>query len=373
MTKEGGGAGASSLGVVSSFLRNTPNKLQHALQIDPRVFHKCRDALHNFTLQKAFTSLPGLVWDWCLYPYGITPNTGYLSCLVARLIMAYYVFTHSVKTCIPKMIHPIGFGKVFDITMFCTTDAIAIERPLLILCLFFYTINKFPIVSLSYILWFLTMVYQSINGNGTIFHGYQVIALTLVMQWAGHIFLYVRNRWFKPVNENPGMYGDVTEDAFIFRLSALALCGIYVTSAISKHKMSKGTWFSHAEYFITNLVSVNEREYYNLGVKSTDFASMLLPQVLTTYPLITRWFFGSAFILELIAPLFLYNRFWMMVTWFMHEGIAISMRLTFTSHQRVLMAYLIDPVYWVFLPFGLLSVSSQQLDAKERLGRRSGE
>eukprot|EP01102_Stenamoeba_stenopodia_P001582 TRINITY_DN113_c0_g2_i1.p1 TRINITY_DN113_c0_g2~~TRINITY_DN113_c0_g2_i1.p1 ORF type:complete len:624 (+),score=103.35 TRINITY_DN113_c0_g2_i1:71-1942(+) len=338
--------------LTSAHLRNLPNKAQQALQIDPRVIHKCRESINAFSLTKTLQSLPSLIWEWCLQPYTVTPNTSYYSCLAARLIMAQYVFNHSTKTCIPKMLHPIGFGKLFDITQFCTQEAIAIEQPILCLCLFLYSINKFPILSLTYILWFLTMVYQSINGNGTIFHAYQVVALTLLMQWAGHIFLFVRNRWFKPKNEKPGMYGDkITEDAFIFRLSSLALCGIYVTSAISKHRMSKGTWFTHAEYFITNLVSVNEREYYNLGDKSTDFMSIIFPQILMMYPLLTRWFFGSAFIFELIAPLFLYNRFWMMVggvvTWMMHEGIAVTMRLTFLSHQRVLLAYLIDPVYWI--------------------------
>jgi len=216
------------------------------------------------------------------------------------------------------------------------------------------------------------MVYQSINGNGTIFHGYQVVALTLLMQWGGHMFLYVRNKVLKlkPSDEPEGYYGDVTEDSFIARLSVLGVCGMYVTAGISKHRMSKGKWFEHAEYFITNLMSVNEREYYNKGNLSSDFNSVILPQILSRYPVFGRWFFGLAFYMELAAPLFVYNRFTLMVggviTWLMHEGIAWSMRLTFVSHQRILLAYFIDPLYWIQVLFQLGSFYSMFEAYRER-------
>jgi len=301
--------------------------------------------------------------------------------------MAHYIITHSDKPCIQQPpLHPIGFGKLFDITPFCSPEAISFQKPILALALLVYVGNWSPILSLSYVLGYLTLVYQAVNGHGTIFHGYQIVALTLLMQWCGHCFLYIRNRILKlkPKDEPEGYYTFsysssssspstprggklqssgphmVTEEAFIYRLSGMAVCAVYVTSAISKHIMSRGTWFDNAEYFVTNFISVNEREYYNLGIRNSDFVAEILPQILMRYPIIARWFFGSAFYLELLLPLFVYNRFTMMVggvvTWVMHEVIATTMRLNFKSHQRVMLAYFIDPIYWIQVSYAIYQV-----------------
>ena len=168
--------------------------------------------------------------------------------------------------------------------------------------------------------------------------------------WAKSFFTFVEGG-SNPRENHSGTMADVTEDAFLFRLSVQALCGVYVTSAITKHIMSRGRWFSHAEFFLTNLITVNERQYYNDGIQGSEWVTVWLADFLRHHRLIARGFFGSAFWLELLVPVFVYNRLWMTIggftLFFMHVWIAITMQLTFYSHLYALVAYMIDPVYWL--------------------------
>ena len=142
------------------------------------------------------------------------------------------------------------------------------------------------------------------NSQGAIEHAWNAVALVLLVQAALYGF-EAFNTVFRPTFR---FANGVTYDQVAFFCSQQAIVAVYFTAALSKLLNSRGTWIGRAPRVVLQIRKTSRQSYYTrLDSSHLDRSDRVATQVLQ-HPNLTRILLASGLIVELISPLFLYNR-----------------------------------------------------------------
>lgn len=188
------------------------------------------------------------------------------------------------------------------------------------------------------------------NSQGAVEHAWNAVALVLLAQ-AGLYGLEAFNTVFRPTFR---FASGATYDQVAFFWSQQAIVAVYFTAALSKVLNSRGTWIGRAPRVVLQITKTSWQSYYTrLDSSHLERSDRIATHVLQ-HPNMTRILPASGLIVELVSPLFLYNR----IANFTGGAFLILfhlvndryMRLPF-KEQRLLVA-----IFFLQIPFALVTL-----------------
>ena len=260
---------------------------------------------------------------------------------------------------------PVSIARLVDLTALARPD---VHRGLtwfarVALCLYIAGIGM-PLVTL--LLCVCLVARESLdNSQGAIEHAWNAVALVLLAQTLLY-GLQVYNAVFPPVfwpadgvgrPRVLGLWGDTgaTYDQLALFWSQQSIVAVYFTAALSKLLVSGIAWVKHAPRIALQVIKAGRESYYTgLDASHLDRPAWAATQALR-HPHLTRVLLASGLMVELLSPLFLYNRIANVaggtLLILFHLGNTRYLRLPFKEQQ------LIVGVFFLQVPFGLVTLA----------------
>lgn len=218
-------------------------------------------------------------------------------------------------------------------------------RVVLVACLAAYVCGILPVLSLVPPL--IASLGLGVLGNsqGAIGHATQIVTTVLLVQWLAYVWAVIqpRTRWPMPHGfDRHQLAADWARQG---------VAATYVVSAISKLIESKGDWISDTPNFGLQIVKSNNMGFYDWLAPRTEGFGASLGQWFVDHPWMAMIIFGAALPLELFAFLGLQNRrsalLFGVSLFIFHSTVTEMMQLGFLYHKMLLMAFFINPAWWV--------------------------
>ena len=193
-----------------------------------------------------------------------------------------------------------------------------------------------------------TIVHSFANSQGFIFHGYQVVGLTLLAQAVLAVYWRVQTwRGRDPFPKLP----EVSLGSWMEYYSRGAILATYVVSAFTKIGNSKGMWVWNSRYIPMELIKSNRLEYFR--TLDPKYAGEIpVATWMIQHPWLTRMMFSSGFFLELFALVGLHSRKWGLVTGIaiiaFHRIVLYLMTLKFAYNEYLLVIFCVNPPFWIW-------------------------
>jgi hypothetical protein len=194
------------------------------------------------------------------------------------------------------------------------------------------------------------------NSQGAIGHTTQVLTVVLLAQWMAYVWSAIQ-----PCTRLPMPRG-FTRPQLAVDWGRQALAATYVVSAITKLLESGGDWISDTPYFGLQVVKSEGMGYYDWLQPRLADSSAWLGQWMVDHPMITAVILAAALPLELLVFLGLCNRrialFFGISLYVFHSTVTEVMQLGFLYHKLLLLALLVNPVFWLVAGIKKLVVGS---------------
>lgn len=185
------------------------------------------------------------------------------------------------------------------------------------------------------------------NSHGAIGHTTQLVTLVLLASWLAALWSLVCKLRGKPLPFDftpPQLAADWARQAFM---------STYVVSAISKLIQSHGLWFKDAPYFGLQIVKAMGMAKYGDNGEARDMA--WFAQLMVDHPWLAKLFIGGALPLELFAFCAVLNRRLALLfgisMYLFHSSVTELMHLGFAYHKILLLALMVNPVWWLLSLF----------------------
>eukprot|EP01103_Thecamoeba_quadrilineata_P008520 TRINITY_DN18257_c0_g1_i1.p1 TRINITY_DN18257_c0_g1~~TRINITY_DN18257_c0_g1_i1.p1 ORF type:complete len:497 (-),score=79.22 TRINITY_DN18257_c0_g1_i1:154-1488(-) len=249
-----------------------------------------------------------------------------------------------MKACQPKQPLPLGLAQWMDLSPFCKSDTMDLLFPFYIFFSLVYSFGQLQIISLSFMLFLVVSTNTVNNSAGAVYHGNQLAGMILLVQLVGNINFKIEEVLLGRKRREDD------KDTKLIWYTQQTLAGAYLVCALTKQILTSGRWIQRAKYLAMGLLSINERAFVTFGSSGSALTPALI-EYLNQHPVLCSWFFAPGFIFEFIFPLFLYNRFTLLIGGIMlltmHLLINYFMRLEFGAFKIVLVAYCINVPFWV--------------------------
>jgi hypothetical protein len=133
-------------------------------------------------------------------------------------------------------------------------------------------------------------------------------------------------------------------------LAQWGIAAAYFVSVCSKMYLSGGAWFMRSHYIVLDMVKATRQSYYS----ALDPALKVDPPLVhffMEHQNLTRLFFSTGVILEIIIILVTGTRWWALLMGIsmiaMHRGIEALMTLTFYTNESMLLVFFVNLPYWL--------------------------
>jgi hypothetical protein len=243
-----------------------------------------------------------------------------------------------------SQIHPNGLAHFIDLTFLANDQFWFFCRWMTLFFVPFYTAG---VAFLPIAAWFFFVTISSgtlNNSQGAITHSLQPIGLLCLGQFLFALFLLMKRTSLR----DKFLYLTLADQRIHIHIAKVALASCYVTTAITKIIVSNGKWIWLVPNLAVQVVKTNMDWFHNKGIAPTQLITNL-PELMVHHPMITRLLIGPVLFLELFAFLLLLGRrtafFLALLLICMHEGIYLTMKLTFWNWQLLLFILFINLPY----------------------------
>jgi len=315
-----------------------------------------------------------------------------------RLLTAKIIYNSLTQLCPLSQPFPNGIAQYWDLTWFCIPAVHKAIQKVFLLASLFYVFKKYTSVALSVMTLIHLIDGTSKNSDGSVGHSNQIMTLVLL----GQTLTYFYYDFFPPPpkhkansfsqDENQLLGGSARrrasywakfldsvkatreDDTAIFIAQQL-MAATYMISALTKlsahFQVSTESWYNSPNLLL-QIVKSNEEKFYS-GVASQfedNWIATVLVDFIIKKPLAGTLFFGGAFFLELLAPLFIWNRISLLLggfaLWSMHTGIFYTMQLKFVFTKLLLIILYMNAPYWLTTVWQMIRGSNQHQEEKEK-------
>jgi len=279
------------------------------------------------------------------------PHAGW-EMLVMRAVFAWLMWT-MLPGDVPYASQPVpnGLGWVFDLTWLANPDLFGLLRIGYGVALVAFALGVVPLLSLGYAVGLITAVGALENSQGAIGHHLQLVCLVGAAMWISSL---VSSRADVRQVLRPSLATNQTA----VHWSKMIIVASYVTSACVKLIASGGAWIVQLPDISLQLIKTHANVFYDTLIPQSGWAATQLPYLIAEHPNLTRLFFTPGLIFELGALAALWGRRSALVVGggllLMHLLVRWVMNLSFSAHEWLLVIFLINLPYWVWL--GLRSI-----------------
>ncbi len=271
---------------------------------------------------------------------------------------------------------PVGMAHFLDLTFFANRELLGNLKIVLMVGLMFYVMGRgLPIV--LPVVWFVVIGPATLmQSQGADNHHLQTAALVLTGQMIWSVIWGIR--WLLPAKGGRPKH---SEEFFrqLMWISLQIIVATYVTTGVTKMWDSDFKWVKNAKNFPIQLEKTRMSEYYNrlkdpeiIDVQADEEKSGLrrmqartdawfarlsksIENFLIQSPTWSRVFMTAGLLLEFAACLALLGRRWALVIGLaligFHLTISRVMSLHFELNMQILAVFLVNPAYWLVLPF----------------------
>jgi hypothetical protein len=241
-------------------------------------------------------------------------------------------------------------------------------------CLIAYTLGRFSLPALTYLLALIVSFGTLRNSQGAIGHTTQLLALVMLAQWSMSLVNVLTNPhklWALWTTDREGERRSI-------HAARVVIAAAYLTTAISKLDRSHGRWLMDTPNLSVQMVKTQANDYYNTLEPIRPAFAEKLPDLIAAHPNLARMFFAPALCIELFFLLGLLGRAWSagmgLAAIGLHRSIELLMGLNFQSHEVLLWIFFVNVPYWIFkgaaLAFGnLLPEKHAQVNYEARSRR----
>jgi len=309
-------------------------------------------------MKAALLRLGSGIADWCRAGFRPEPVAGW-EWFLLRLLFAVVVWMSFANDGRPYTFAdqpaPNSIARFIDLTWLyqpeLQDDEMSMQERILWMVgplLLLYLSGRLLWISLPLLTILCTIVHSYSNSQGFIFHGYQIVGLTLLVQAVLAVYWRIQTwRGRDPFPKLP----DVSPASWMEYYSRGAILATYVVSALTKIGNSKGMWVWNSRYIPMELIKSNRLEYFR--TLDPQYAGDIpIATWMIQHPWITRMMFSSGFFLELFALVGLHSRKWGLVTGIaiisFHRIVLYLMTLTFEYNEYLLVIFCINPPFWIW-------------------------
>ena len=231
--------------------------------------------------------------------------------------------------------NPNGIALFADLTWMCLPSIDVTWRVLYFVACCCYAVKLWTPLSSSYMALFHILFFTLKNSQGFTNHSHQLLSLILLTHACYYCWCFLSRQYgetllsrFLPQHtvftgsqrrlshrrsdgEPKGKSSSkLTDDDLVVFYSQQVMAATYIVAAVTKHLNTSGSWIESSYNVLVQVRKGNDMYFFNwlrYGYEGNPFATMFVEYAISS-PLITQLFFGSAFLLELFAFLFLFNR-----------------------------------------------------------------
>ena len=178
------------------------------------------------------------------------------------------------------------------------------------------------------------------NSQGAIGHSHQILALLMCGQFAVYTWAHFKHS------------GDQLAKGHALSniVSPQLVAYVYVTTAISKLRISGLDWFRDSPNIVVEIIKTHSQGYYNQLEQGMLERGQRIAEALVEHQTFTRVLIGSGLVLEILGFVGLFGKRWgllmaVLLTSF-HSGVKILMSLNFEANQMCLLLFMGHIVFW---------------------------
>ncbi len=194
-------------------------------------------------------------------------------------------------------------------------------------------------------------VFSFFNSQGYTSHGNQIVSLMLVGQTLVALFFPV----YRMVAGRPFVpRGGKRRESYLLYATMIMICGVYMTSVVSKMRKSDGRWLRQLPNVAVQVIKTHRQTWYSNPEDPKGVApGVPVPKaaVMLENPLGTQILLGAGLVLEWFCFLCLANRGWALLVGLsligMHRSIDLIMHLTFGLNEWASAIFLVNVPFWV--------------------------
>jgi hypothetical protein len=268
--------------------------------------------------------------------------------LLMRLFCSFHFYdTLPHRVTFSTMPFPNGLARVIDLTFLSEPGLWPILRTLSIPCLIAYTLGRFSLPALTYLVALIVSYGTLRNSQGAVGHSTQLLVLVMLAQWA----LSLVDLATKPRKVVAFWRTDAVGQRRMIHAARVVMAAAYLTTAISKIDRSNGRWLVDTPNLSVQIVKTQANDYYNTLEPSKPAFVQKLPDLIAEHPTLARMFFAPGLIIEFFFPLALLGRRWSacfgLAAIGLHRSIELLMGLSFASHEVLLWIFFVNVPYWI--------------------------
>ena len=285
------------------------------------------------------------VWQWC-FAIERMDHAGWETFFMRVIVAVATLITLWYPSPFNSQPQPHGLAAWgVDFTWLGDASLTTVMRGIHLVCCLLYVFGVVPVLSLLPPL--IASLGMGVLGNsqGAIGHATQIVTTVLLLQWLAYVWAAVQPRTRLPMPRGYDRHQLAAD------WSRQGVAATYVVSALSKLIESKGDWISDTPYFGLQIVKSNSMGFYDWLAPRTAGLGAGMGQWFVDHPSLAVLIFGAALPLELFAFLGLHNRrsalLFGVILFVFHSTVTEMMQLGFLYHKLLLLAFFINPAWWV--------------------------
>lgn len=240
---------------------------------------------------------------------------------------------------------PNGWGHWIDFTFLADAERWRLLRLGAGIALLIYVSGAVPVLSLGWPALLLTAFGTLENSQGAIGHHLQLASMVALAQWI--VYLTKVREGLREV-----FWPRLAHHQLAVHWAKLVIVAGYVTSACVKLIASGGLWLVQLPDISLQLIKTHANVYYDTLRPAEGWVATRLPYFISEHPNLTRLFFAPGLVLELIAFVALAGRGKALLLGggllAMHWLVRAVMNLSFSSHEWLLIIFLLNVPYWTW-------------------------
>jgi hypothetical protein len=278
----------------------------------------------------------------------VLPFASWEMVLMRLLCSVHFYETLPHRISFSTMPFPNGLGRVIDFTFLAEPGLWPVLKGLSIPCLIAYTLGRFNLLALTYLLALIVSFGTLRNSQGAIGHSTQLLALVMLAQWSMSFIDVATNKRKTLALRRT----DTPSERRLIHAARVMIAAAYLTTAISKIDRSHGQWLLDTPNLSVQMVKTQANDYYNTLEPTKPAIAEKLPDLIAAHPHLARIFFAPALFIELFFFLGLLGRGWSaamgLAAIALHRAIDLLMGLNFESHEVLLWIFFVNVPYWLW-------------------------
>ena len=242
---------------------------------------------------------------------------------------------------------PNGLARMIDFTVLAEPGLWPILKGISVFCLIAYTLGRFSLPALTYLVALIVSFGTLRNSQGAIGHSTQLLALVMLAQWGMSLIDLIA----KPRKATALWKTNAEGERRMIHAARVMMAAAYLTTAISKIDRSDGRWLMDIPNLSVQIVKTQANDYYNTLEPIQPPLAKRLPDLIAEHPHLARLFFAPGLLIELFFFLGLLGRRWSagmgLAAIGLHRSIELLMGLSFESHEVLLWIFFVNVPYWI--------------------------